>query len=523
MRRALAASVLLVPVLFLPASARAAWEPANVPRTLEEKIVNGVLTSDYPSVGLFVNGQLGCTATLIGCGTALTAAHCICLDVAANKLLSGADCIKRSDLLSPTNKFVYFHQAGIVQVGSVTVHPNFLFGSQSDVAILHLQTPVAGISPSAINTTAKPSLGTAAAIVGYGVSEDVNSGAGIKRSGAVTVSSCSVSGVNPANHVCANFVDPQGIAGTNSGTCHGDSGGPLFVGGTIVGTTSGGDNPDPNCGTPNHLFFDDVYHDRAFLQANAPDLGTAACGGLLGAGSPGTAVATITGDLFPAHPSEVVPIRVPAGAVRLRAGLTADNFGSNDYNLYLKQGTPPTTTSFDCKSDGRGTLAFCDVANPAPGPWYALVNGIAGPGGAYQLVTTAYGTAAPIAPCVPGVTTLCLDDQAGDKRFKVEVLYQTSQGGGLSGPGNAIPLSSLGVAHGGLFWFFSQDNPEMLIKVLNACTGATPRFWVFYSAGTNVGLSITVTDTVTGRVKTYTNQDLHSAGAVTDTDALPCS
>src|SRR5262249_61838389 len=135
-------------------------------------------------------------------------------------------------------------------------------------------------------------------------------------------------------------------------------------------------------------------------------------------------------------------IRARRAPPRLRSRLPADNCASNDSNLSLKQGTPPTTASFDCKSDGRGTLAFCDVASPTPGPWYVLVNGIAGPGGAYQLIATTYGAAAPTAPCVPAGTTLCLDDQAGDKRFKVEVLYQTSQGGGLSGPGNAIPRST---------------------------------------------------------------------------------
>jgi hypothetical protein len=234
-------------------------------------------------------------------------------------------------------------------------------------------------------------------------------------------------------------------------------------------------------------------------------------------------VASAGGALFPSHPSEVTPINVPAGTTRLRAGLTADNFNSNDYNLYLKHGTPPTTTSFDCKSDDKGTLAFCDIPAPAAGPWYALVRGIAGPGGEYQLVTTTFGPAALPAPCVPSGTTLCLDDKPGDRRFKVEVLYQTAQGGGFAGAGNAIPLSTLGVNRGGLFWFFAPDNPEMLIKVLNACSSATPRYWVFYAAGTNVGLAITVTDTVTGRVKSYTNPDLRSVAPVSDTDALPCS
>ena len=116
---------------------------------------------------------------------------------------------------------------------------------------------------------------------------------------------------------------------------------------------------------------------------------------------------------------------------------------------------------------------------------------------------------------------LCIDDAPGDRRFKVEVEYSTTQGGGLSGNGHAISLASLGVSRGGLFWFFEPDNPELLIKILDGCA-ATGKRWVFTSAGTNVGLIITVRDTVSGEVHTYYNQDLKAALPVQDTAALAC-
>jgi arylsulfatase A-like enzyme/uncharacterized metal-binding protein len=122
-------------------------------------------------------------------------------------------------------------------------------------------------------------------------------------------------------------------------------------------------------------------------------------------------------------------------------------------------------------------------------------------------------------PCVAGATTLCIDGAPGDSRFKVEVAYQTSQGGGLSGKGQAIPLSSVGVTHGGVFWFFSEDNPEMLIKVLDGCA-VDGKKWIFASAGTNVGLTVTVTDTATGAQKIYLNPDLNPAQPIQDTAAF---
>lgn len=123
--------------------------------------------------------------------------------------------------------------------------------------------------------------------------------------------------------------------------------------------------------------------------------------------------------------------------------------------------------------------------------------------------------------CVANAQTLCIDDQPGDKRFQIRVTYSTVQGNGLSGNGHPIPLASLGVNQGGLFWFFGANNPEMLIKVLNGCN-SNNHFWVFASAGTNVGFHLTVTDLKTGHALNFTNPDLTEAAPLQDTGTLPC-
>jgi hypothetical protein len=123
--------------------------------------------------------------------------------------------------------------------------------------------------------------------------------------------------------------------------------------------------------------------------------------------------------------------------------------------------------------------------------------------------------------CVPDDDTLCLDDVTGDRRFKVEIDY-SSAGAHLSGKAHAIQLADKGVTHGGLFWFFSPDNPELLIKVLNACS-FNNRYWVFYSAGTNVGMTLRVTDTVSGRQYVKTNTDGTAVATVQDVNAFPCN
>ena len=124
--------------------------------------------------------------------------------------------------------------------------------------------------------------------------------------------------------------------------------------------------------------------------------------------------------------------------------------------------------------------------------------------------------------CVPSDTVLCIDDDPGDRRFRVTVTYDTVQGGGLSGSGDAIPLAPRGVTRGGLFWFFTADNPELLVKVLNGC-GVNNRYWVFLTAGTNVGYTVSVRDMVTSATRTFTNADLHAAEPVQHTSAFSCS
>lgn len=122
--------------------------------------------------------------------------------------------------------------------------------------------------------------------------------------------------------------------------------------------------------------------------------------------------------------------------------------------------------------------------------------------------------------CVPSSTVLCLDDTPGDHRFQVTATYHTVQAGGLSGNGHAVQLEPVGLTHGGLFWFFSPDNPEVLVKVLNGCA-INNHFWVYISAGTNVGFDVTVSDTdFFGMTKTYTNHDLTPAPPIQDAAAL---
>jgi len=49
--------------------------------------------------------------------------------------------------------------------------------------------------------------------------------------------------------------------------------------------------------------------------------------------------------------------------------------GTGDADLYVKYGTAPTTTSYDCKSEGSTTAETCSLPAATPGTWHVLVKG----------------------------------------------------------------------------------------------------------------------------------------------------
>jgi len=114
------------------------------------------------------------------------------------------------------------------------------------------------------------------------------------------------------------------------------------------------------------------------------------------------------------------------------------------------------------------------------------------------------------ADCTPSATNMCLNES----RFQVEVSWRDFQGN--TGSGTVVEYGS---DDSGLFWFFDEDNWEMLIKVLNGC-GVNNRYWVFSAATTNVEYTLRVTDTETNAVKQYHNPLGNSADAITDATAF---
>jgi streptogramin lyase len=97
--------------------------------------------------------------------------------------------------------------------------------------------------------------------------------------------------------------------------------------------------------------------------------------------------------------------------------------------------------------------------------------------------------------CESGANTLCLNN----RRFEVTAFWSVPSQE-TSGAATAVALTP----DTGYFWFFTPNNVELTVKVVDG-RAFNNRFWLFGGALSNVEYTITVRDTVSGQVKSYSN------------------
>lgn len=110
--------------------------------------------------------------------------------------------------------------------------------------------------------------------------------------------------------------------------------------------------------------------------------------------------------------------------------------------------------------------------------------------------------------CFAGPAGLCLNDG----RFQVSATWTT---GGEDNVARAVANT----ADAGFFTFFSPDNIELDVKVLDGCE-ENGYFWVFAAGLTDVGVELRVEDTATGMYKTYSNDQGETFETITDIQAF---
>lgn len=377
-----------------------------------ERIVNGVPTPDFPSVAWFDLGGGSCTATFIGCRTALTAAHCVC-----SSGNPGAACPDGTTLANPFALSLFVPHAGFFSIESIAVRSGYAFGVERDVAVLEVDTPMLrGVRPAAINQNSALAFGTPATIVGFGITASLAETGGIKRVGAVSSESCAAGAGFESNHVCWTMTPPVGPPGDDSTICSGDSGGPLFAdtgaGMTLSGVHSGHIGI---CGLNASSFGTDVFINNGWIESQAgADLSNTTCGE---GPQVGDAEVTTVGEFGVVSSQAMHSFMVAADTKLLRVALMHEVGATQDYDLYVRAGSLPTPSNFDCGS-ATGFFEFCEVQDPAAGMWYALIDHFSGGAAEYQLTTTLL----PENPAPPALADddLLVADFFGDEVLQVD-------------------------------------------------------------------------------------------------------
>ncbi|AEV89087.1 Plasminogen [Actinoplanes sp. SE50] len=227
------------------------------------KIVNGDIahSADFPGVvgiqsDFIANDANGnpawwtstCTGTVLSPTRVLTAGHCtVDLPYGYTQVIAGRD-----NLADNTSGFV-------ARVSNTWLHPSYNYQAQvtdpqntppkNDVSVLDLKDALPDVYKATdliAQGAADPAAGQDATIVGYGITKEGGSDSGVLHSATVQTqkdSTCTQPSqfgtqFDPTTMLCAGDVV------NHKDTCHGDSGGPIFLGGPAarveIGVTSWG-------------------------------------------------------------------------------------------------------------------------------------------------------------------------------------------------------------------------------------------------------------------------------------------
>jgi hypothetical protein len=101
-------------------------------------------------------------------------------------------------------------------------------------------------------------------------------------------------------------------------------------------------------------------------------------------------------------------------------------------------------------------------------------------------------------------------------RFTVTAEWTTRDG--ATGVGHPVPLGDAT----GAFWFFEDENLEVMVKMLDACS-YNQQHWFFAAGLTDVRVVLHVRDELTGAEQTYENPQRTPFQPLQDTAAFGCS
>ncbi|AJT41823.1 S1 family peptidase [Psychromicrobium lacuslunae] len=190
---------------------------ANAAIAPAPEIVGGTQASATPWEVQLVfqqgSGTYGCTGEAISASWILTAQHCI-------------DGISWMDV---------YYSNSTTSMGTPIAADNVYGSPYGDVALVHLSSSHSLSSYPALASSYTPVAGATGTIMGYGLRANQVQSTGLYQANVSVLGSSTDAYGGAAVH----------IKGVNGASNHGDSGGPLIIGGKIVGVCSTGDSADP--------------------------------------------------------------------------------------------------------------------------------------------------------------------------------------------------------------------------------------------------------------------------------------
>jgi secreted trypsin-like serine protease len=259
-------------------------------------------------------------------------------------------------------------------VAEVIVYPGYVDASKGkDVALLRLSTPLdlSGANVKAIGLVTEAdaaggltNTGVVTRVTGWGtLSSGGSSPDTLQTVDVNVVSNSSAQSSYPSETITA---DQLAAAAPGKDSCQGDSGGPLTVvkgtGRALAGVVSWG----YGCA--------DARYPGMYARVSSFESWITST--ISGTTPPptGTTLLSKTGLSGASSSWQHFAITVPAG----KSSLTVKQFnGTGDADLYVRQGSQPTTSAYNCRPYLSGNNETCTINTPAAGTWYVSVRAYA--------------------------------------------------------------------------------------------------------------------------------------------------
>jgi secreted trypsin-like serine protease len=300
-----------------------------------------------------------CGGQVLNANWVLTAQHCV---------NSGGSISKPGRVVAGITNISGSSTGQIRTVAEVVVYPGYVDASKGkDIALLRLSSP---LDLSGANVKAIPMVTAADASAGVGGVGAVSrvTGWGTLSSGGSSPDTLQTVDVNILSNSSAQTsypsetitADQLAAAAPGKDSCQGDSGGPLSV---LKGTTrvlAGVVSWGYGCA-------DSRYPGMYARVSSFESWITPKINGVI---PPTTTLLNQTNLSGAASTWRHFPITVPAGSSTLTV---TQSLGTGDADLYVRAGSQPTTTAYNCRPYLSGNNETCTISNPAAGTWYVSV------------------------------------------------------------------------------------------------------------------------------------------------------